>query len=220
MTRVMRKLLAVLLVSMLLITALAEMQEDWALTLVDRDHPLPENYAVTDLVDLKGGQQVDRRIYPALQAMFDAARAAGCQLFVRSGYRTRKKQEQLLYDRYKEYLGKGYTDEAARAEALKWVAWPGTSEHEAGLGVDINASSGSSKEKVYAWLAENAWRYGFILRYPEDKIHITGINNEPWHYRYVGTAAAEEMKRTGLCLEEYLVARALADNRPLIDEAA
>ena len=73
MTRVMRKLLAVLLVSMLLITALAEMQEDWALTLVDRDHPLPENYAVTDLVDVKGGQQVDRRIYPALQAMFDDA---------------------------------------------------------------------------------------------------------------------------------------------------
>ena len=62
----------------------------------------------------------------------------------------------------------------------------------------------STGEQVYKWLAENSYRFGFIKRYPEDKTEITGIINEPWHYRYVGKKAAAEIYRSGVCLEEYL----------------
>ena len=74
-----------------------------------------------------------------------------------------------------------------------------------GLSVDINADTDKcSSEKVYQWLDENAYKYGFVKRYPEDKTDITGISNEPWHYRYVGTTVAKIMKEENLCLEEYL----------------
>jgi len=62
----------------------------------------------------------------------------------------------------------------------------------------------SSGQQVYAWLADNAWKYGFILRYPEDKTEITKADYEPWHYRYVGKEAAKEIYESGLCLEEYI----------------
>ena len=89
--------------------------------------------------------------------------------------------------------------------AEKYVAIPGTSEHQLGLSVDINADQTKcSSEKVYSWLDHNAYKYGFIKRYPENKIEITGENNEPWHYRYVGVDAALEMQKKGLCLEEYI----------------
>ena len=80
-----------------------------------------------------------------------------------------------------------------------------TSEHELGIAVDINAdTSKCSSDAVYTWLANNAYKYGFIKRYPDNKIEITGVNNEPWHYRYVGVDAALEMQKKGLCLEEYI----------------
>ncbi len=81
----------------------------------------------------------------------------------------------------------------------------GTSEHELGLAVDVTADKTlCTNDTVYAWLAENAYRYGFILRYPADKESVTGIACEPWHYRYVGTQAAQTIYEQGLCLEEYL----------------
>ena len=81
---------------------------------------------------------------------------------------------------------------------------PGTSEHQLGLAVDINADSfRCSDEEVYEWLDENAHKYGFILRYPPAKQEITGISYEPWHYRYVGVEVAEEIYGRGICLEEY-----------------
>ena len=89
--------------------------------------------------------------------------------------------------------------------AEKYVAIPGTSEHQLGLSVDINADQTKcSSEKVYSWLDNNAYKYGFIKRYPSSKSYITGINNEPWHYRYVGKEAAATIKKQNLCLEEYL----------------
>lgn len=92
-----------------------------------------------------------------------------------------------------------------KKRAEKYVAIPDTSEHKLGLSVDINADTDKcSSEKVYQWLDENAYKYGFVKRYPEDKTDITGISNEPWHYRYVGTTAAKIMKEENLCLEEYL----------------
>ena len=92
-----------------------------------------------------------------------------------------------------------------KKRAEKYVAIPDTSEHQLGLSVDINADTDKcSSEKVYPWLDENAYKYGFVKRYPEDKTDITGISNEPWHYRYVGTTVAKIMKEENLCLEEYL----------------
>lgn len=92
-----------------------------------------------------------------------------------------------------------------KKRAEKYVAILDTSEHQLGLSVDINADTDKcSSEKVYQWLDENAYKYGFVKRYPEDKTDITGISNEPWHYRYVGTTVAKIMKEENLCLEEYL----------------
>ena len=92
----------------------------------------------------------------------------------------------------------------AERTAKEWVALPGTSEHQLGIAVDINADkSKSSNDEVYMWLAANAHNYGFILRYPQGKQEITGTSYEPWHYRYVGVDAAREIYERGICLEEY-----------------
>jgi D-alanyl-D-alanine carboxypeptidase len=96
-------------------------------------------------------------------------------------------------------MGQGMTLEEADDYIGQSVAIPGTSEHQTGLGVDIIGS-----RKMYDWLEENSWKYGFILRYPDDKIDITGIIYEPWHFRYVGVEAATYIMENNLTLEEYL----------------
>lgn len=177
---------------------------DWALILVNKWNPLPKDYEV-ELTRLTNGQTVDSRIYPALQAMFDAARAEGIYPVVASGYRTAEKQQSLLEDKILWYESQGCTPEEARTNAEAWVAVPGTSEHQLGIAVDINADGIRSKgDAVYDWLDNNGYQFGFIRRYPADKTDITGIINEPWHYRYVGLEAAKQMHSQNLCLEEYL----------------
>ena len=182
----------------------AAQDDAWQLVLVNRDHPLPDDLTV-ETVQLSNGEEVDARIYPALKAMFDEMRAQGLYPVVASGYRTRETQQRILDDKITAYCSEGYPYEQAKALAEEWVALPGTSEHELGLAVDINADNvNSTGQEVYDWLLQNAWRYGFIQRYPADKTDITGISNEPWHYRYVGLEAAEEITQQGICLEEYL----------------
>jgi len=182
----------------------SEEDSEWYLILVNRDHPIPENYDIT-LTLLSNGRQVDSRIYPELQQMFDDCRAAGYQLFVREGYRTRADQQLLMDEKIQAYRNEGYGPEEAERLAKQWVAVPGTSEHELGIAVDINAdTSVSSSDAVYGWLEQNSYLYGFIHRYPADKTEITGISNEPWHFRYVGKEAAQTIHEKGLCLEEYL----------------
>ncbi len=179
-------------------------ETSWSLLLVNRWNKIPEDYQV-ELVTLNNGEQVDARIYPALQAMFDDARAESVYPIVASGYRTREEQEQIMSEKIAEYEGQGYSPQEAKEKAETWVALPGTSEHQMGIAVDINADGVySSGDQVYGWLAENAYRYGFIRRYPEDKTEITGVIHEPWHYRYVGKEAAKEIQEQGVCLEEYL----------------
>lgn len=158
-----------------------------------------------DLTELSNGQKVDSRIYPSLQEMFDSARAEGLGLFVADGYRTKETQQQILDEKIEAYKSDGYSNEEAEKKAEEWVAVPGTSEHQLGLAVDINADkTQSSSDEVYRWLAENAYKYGFIQRYPENKTDITGTIYEPWHYRYVGKDASYEIYAKGLCLEEYI----------------
>lgn len=176
----------------------------WNLILVNDDYCIPSNYEV-ELTELSNGEKVDSRIYPQLQQMFDDARAEGLELFVREGYRTTQDQKDIMNERIQQYQDEGYSRGEAKKLAKEYVAEPGTSEHELGIAVDINAdTSKCSSDAVYTWLANNAYKYGFIKRYPDDKTEITGVNNEPWHYRYVGVDAALEMQEKGLCLEEYI----------------
>lgn len=182
----------------------ASMELGWNLILVNDQYSIPEDYE-PDLMQLSNGQQIDKKIYPALQEMFDTARAEGLGLYVAAGYRTDEKQTELMDKKICSYLLDGHSLAESRKMARQWVAVPGTSEHQMGIAVDINADvSISSSSAVYTWLQENAYRYGFIQRYPDDKVDITGISYEPWHYRYVGEAVALEMHEQNLCLEEYV----------------
>ena len=176
----------------------------WNLILVNRDSYIPDDYQV-ELTELSNGKKVDSRIYPELQEMFNDARAQGYGLFVREGYRTQEEQQQLMDEKIEAYENEGKSKSEAKKLAEQWVAIPGTSEHQLGIAVDINAdTTKSSSDDVYSWLAENAHTYGFIKRYPSNKTDITGVINEPWHYRYVGKEAASKIYSQGICLEEYI----------------
>ena len=107
---------------------------------------------------------MDSRIYPYLQEMFDAARKDGIYPVVREGYRTYEEQQKILDDKIKAYINEGYSQSRAERTAKEWVALPGTSEHQLGIAVDINADkSKSSNDEVYTWLAANAHNYGFCI---------------------------------------------------------
>lgn len=181
----------------------------WNLVLVNPWTPLPESYTV-DLVSLGSGQAVDRRCAAALQNMLEACRAAGLSPLICSSYRTQNTQQGLYDAQVAEFLAQGCSREKAEELSATIVALPGTSEHQLGLAADIVDSNyqilESSQENtpVQRWLMEHCWEYGFILRYPENKTALTGIIYEPWHYRYVGRQAAQEIMRAGICLEEYV----------------
>lgn len=189
--------------SRLSVTHKIPVSEEWNLIVVNAWNELPEDYSV-ELTELSNGQKVDSRIYPYLQEMFDAAREEGVYPVVREGYRTAEEQQEILEDRIQTYINQGYSRSRAERTVKEWVALPGTSEHQLGIAVDINADKTKcSNDEVYTWLAENAYKYGFILRYPMGKQEITGTSYEPWHYRYVGIEAAYEINERGICLEEY-----------------
>ena len=186
-------------------------RSSWNLILVNSDHPLPDGFSVPQLTQLRSNQFVDSRVYPALQQMMDDARAEGLEPLICSSYRDWETQIALYEAEVQDWLGKGYSQEAAEVEAAKWVARPGTSEHQTGLTVDIVDLSyqlldeAQENTPVQRWLMAHCAESGFILRYPTDKSALTGVGYEPWHYRYVGVEAAREIMENGLCLEEYLL---------------
>lgn len=183
---------------------MASEDHGWNLILVNRENYIPADYEV-QLTELSNGKKVDSRIYPELQEMFNAARTQGYGLFVREGYRTQEEQQQLMNEKIEAYENEGKSKSEAKKLAEQWVAIPGTSEHQLGIAVDINAdTTKSSRDDVYNWIEENAHTYGFIKRYPSNKTDITGVINEPWHYRYVGKEAASAIYSQGICLEEYI----------------
>ena len=190
-------------------TTPVQAEQDWQLLLVNPWNKLPEDYTV-ELKKLPNGLQVDARIYDDLTAMLSDCRKAGLRPLVCSAYRSSETQTRLYNNKIARLRAAGYSKEAAIREAGRWVAVPGTSEHQTGLAVDLVASSYQvldRKQEQTAeqkWLMEHCWEYGFILRYPSDKSAVTGIGYEPWHYRYVGRPLAEALHESGLCLEEYL----------------
>ena len=165
--------------------------------LVNKDNPIPDDWT-WDTVEVEKDRPIQRIAAEPLRQMLADCRAAGNNCYLNSAYRTHKQQTEILKLRTQEYEEKGMTYEEAYEETLKTVALPGTSEHELGLSTDLVGKEANE------WLAVHCWEYGFILRYPADKEDITGITNEPWHFRYVGVEVAMDMKDTGLCLEEYL----------------
>lgn len=191
-------------------------QEDWQLLLVNPWNVLPAEYSV-ELKSLANGLKVDARIYDDLSAMLGACFDAGLHPVVCSAYRSHATQQRLHTNKINRLLWAGYSRENAEKEAARWVAVPGTSEHQTGMALDIvsysyqNLTKKQEETAEQKWLMEHCWEYGFVLRYPEDKCETTGIGYEPWHYRYVGREAAAEMREKGLCLEEYL---ALPDEEP------
>ena len=158
--------------------------------IVNKSYPLPENYAP--------GRDEDA--FLALCVLFSDAKAEGHALKVASGYRSFADQR---------YIYNGYAAQSGKEAADRFSARAGHSEHQSGLAFDVNlpdldqllTSFGDSP--VGKWIAENAHRYGFIIRYPEDKESVTGYMYEPWHLRYVGEELAAAMYESGLTLEEY-----------------
>jgi hypothetical protein len=147
---------------------------------------------------------VDSLCFDALAEMLGDLSAAGIEYTFNSAYRTILEQTTILEYRTREHMKNyGLDFYAARDKAYETVAIPGTSEHHLGLAVDLLGN------EAVAWLSEHCWDYGFIVRYTEDKEHITGIIDEPWHFRYVGQEVSLDMKDSGLCLEEYLGAEAV-----------
>lgn len=183
--------------------------------LVNPWNSVPEGYT-PDLVPLSTtisdyDSFIDQSCYDALVEMIaDCNRHSGAKVHIISAYRSNTDQYYNYQRKVSYFRAQGYSKEDANVEAAYFVAVPGTSEHELGLAVDIIDTrlwALSQQQANYAgqkWLMEHCWEYGFILRYPPDKLDVTGIIYEPWHYRYVGVETAAEIYASGLTLEEYL----------------
>lgn len=154
--------------------------------IANKSFPLPDGYEPGGLLP---------QVLSAWEVMVSDAKADGIDLFIISGYRSYETQKELY---------ESYVYQNGREEADTYSARPGHSEHQTGLAFDINEISYSFGETPEGrWVKENAAKYGFIIRYPQEKQTITGYIYEPWHLRYLGTDLALKVERSGLCLEEY-----------------
>ena len=175
--------------------------------LINKWNPLPEDYE-PELCEPVTGCQMDVCCAEALREMLtDLENAVGRQSYL-NGYRAYAYQNIIFSNAVDELMQQGRSYQDAYHAVSTSTAPPGASEHQYGVAIDIMDPIDTFYEHgetdVVAWLKEHCWDYGFILRYPEGTSHITGIIYEPWHYRYVGVELAQELKGTGLCLEEYL----------------
>ena len=178
---------------------------DWRLVLVNRDNPLPEDFAI-ELANIDRTKQFDKRAIGELKEMMQAMKNSGINnIWIQSAYRSIEYQKTLYDNKINEYLNYGVTKEIAESLTLEYINKPGESEHNLGLAVDFNNVDNDFKNtKAFNWLSSNAKDYGFVMRYPEEKAGITGIEYEPWHWRYVGKEHAYKMEELDMCLEEYI----------------
>ena len=173
------------------------------LILVNSENAFPDNVNL-NLVSFNGYQVADT-IYNDLARMYNAALNDNITLKINNAYRSKDEQTKIFESKMNAYENEGYTKEKAYEQTTLTVQVPGYSEHETGLAIDFsNEGHYDENEKMWEWLKNNAYKYGFILRYPEDKYEITKIDYEPWHYRYVGKKAAKDITNKNLTLEEYL----------------
>ncbi len=186
-------------------------RDDWRLVLVNKQYSIPEDYNVTlgAIKTLKGTQYCDERIIDDYLDMLRAALEDNVELEITSPYRTQDYQKMLFNRKIKAYMKKGLSYMEAYQLAGQAVNVPGNSEHQIGLALDIVTPSyhklteGFAETDAGKWLEENSYKYGFILRYPKGKEYITGVEYEPWHFRYVGVEAATVITQRGITLEEF-----------------
>lgn len=176
--------------------------------LVNKFYLLGSDFAPSDLVSVpqtyawgdKGSQMIRKVAYDAFLEMWKAANEEqGYYLMVSSSYRSYQEQE-IIYNNYKKNRGQKYADSIA--------ARPGASEHQTGLTLDIFSKLNNNKNTfkdtdTAKWLEDNSYRFGFILRYPEDKVNVTGYSYEAWHFRYVGKEIAKYIHENNITFEEY-----------------
>lgn len=181
--------------------------------LVNKENLLPSDYYPKDLIitdqnennfhgyqDPRLKPMIRRDVYPFAKKMMDDAKKEGIEFIIDSGYRSYNYQQKVL-DKLIAELG----DAAYQKAAL-----PGASEHQTGLAFDIAYyrdgvfdDDVKEEDKEAIWLANNSYKYGFILRYPKGKEEITGFQFEPWHFRFVGLELARELYGEGITLDEY-----------------
>ena len=180
----------------------------WGTTVLDTVFQLPGGYAPGDLVDtsqagLNGSYFIRTIAVQDLAAMIDAATAAGARLAVQSAYRSYTGQV-LTFD--------GWVSEVGYAEALKTSARPGHSEHQLGTAIDFKTVGGVAPWRYAdwatttegAWLAANAWKFGWVMSYPKGTSAVSCYRYEPWHYRYLGRTAAAAVHAAGVTPREWL----------------
>ena len=198
--------------------ALEDLDPDY-IRLANKHMYLPKDYSATPLVTIptrkvksdgttnggvrkasSGTMKLQETCAAALVQMFEDANDQGVKLYLKSAWRSWQTQNTMYYNRLKKY---GYDD--------GWVIKPGASDHQTGLGCDVvsyawrdrGMNAQFAKTTEAQWMAAHCAEYGFVIRYPEDKVDVTEINYEPWHLRYVGVAAATYIMSNGLCLEEF-----------------
>ena len=188
--------------------------DDWPRTIVDTSNRLPEGYVPPDLVPvsragLSGGGSIRRIAIADLKALVEAGQKAGVRLAVESAYRSEAQQERTFA---------GWVRTSGKAEARRFSARAGHSEHQLGTAIDFKAAGGGSPwTKAFArsrharWLAANAWRFGWIQSYPRAAEAQTCYGAEAWHYRYVGRDVATEVHASGMTLRAWLWLHASAD---------
>ena len=178
---------------------------DDLLLLVNKYHRISKDYYYGKLVDVDKNYSVNSSdklssvTYEAFKKLVDAAEKEGLHIRSKSAYRSYTTQENL-YNNYKKANGFAWAE--------KWSAHPGYSEHQTGLALDVCSKSTGTIQKFegtkeFTWMKDNAYKYGFILRYPEGKEKLTGYNYEPWHYRYVGKKIAKYIYENNITFEEY-----------------
>ena len=180
---------------------------DWRLILINKQHSIPEDYEFP-LGTISGSMQCDARIIEDLLQMMQAAKDDEVDLVICSPYRDFNRQTYLFNKKIKRYMNAGMSYMDAYKKASIAVTSPNASEHRIGLAIDFysstykNLNAGFADTDTGKWLKEHSYEYGFILRYPKGKEYITGIEFEPWHFRYVGVPAATYMTENELTLEE------------------
>lgn len=187
-------------------------RDDWRLLLVNKQHSIPDGYEeqvpLGNIMTMKGIMHCDERIIDDLLNMMQKADDDGVTLQICSPYRDLERQQTLFNNKVSDYMKKGLSYMEAYQISSRAVTVPNASEHQLGLALDIVSDSYTKLDEGFAdtdagkWLAENSYRFGFILRYPEGKEDITGIEYEPWHFRYVGVEAATVITERGITLEE------------------
>ncbi len=187
----------------------AEFTDTGILMLVNIYHRISKDY-VPELVYFEDtNYQMNEEAAASLSRMLDdMEEELGEAPMVVSAYRSYERQVEVYNNDITRYMKSGMTEEEAIEQTEKYVALPGASEHQTGLAIDLS-NDGSLEEdfietEAGQWLKDNCYKYGFVVRYPEDKVQYTLINYEPWHIRYVGLPVSQIMYENGWCLEEFV----------------